>query len=87
MAKKDEKLVDEDVEAVPEEKPVKKSAEKKAAKAKKTSDADATRLAEECLVGSWGTGRDRDLRLAAAGHDPEAVRKEVYRIRGERLSS
>jgi|SRR6188768_2238663 len=61
-----------------ESKPAKK------AKKNETSDSDATSLAEECLVGSWGTGRDRDLRLAAAGHDPDAVRKEVYRIRGER---
>lgn len=75
---------DTEVEETPDEKPAAKKSEK--AKSK-TSASDATKLAEECLVGSWGTGRDRDLRLAAAGHDPDAVRKEVYRIRGERLSS
>ncbi len=46
----------------------------------------ATSIAEDILAGSqrWNTGRDRVYLLEAAGHDPEAVRKEVNRLRGAR---
>jgi hypothetical protein len=43
-------------------------------------------VAEEVLAGRWGNGRDRDERLKRAGHDPDAVRKEVYRVRSERIT-
>ena len=52
---------------------------------KKAKKSDATKIAKEVLSGEggWGTGRERDERLKKAGHDPEEVRKEVYRLRGE----
>jgi len=86
MSTKDDEIETRTLPDEPEEQAEPKKPTKKASKKEKatTSKDDATALAEECLVGSWGTGRDRDLRLAAAGHDPDAVRKEVYRIRGER---
>jgi CW_7 repeat len=69
----------------PEKKPAKKTAAKKSAA--KKSDSDVTAVAEEVLAGRWGNGRDRDERLKKAGHDPDAVRKEAYRIRGERIKN
>ncbi len=46
----------------------------------------ATSIANDILNGSrrWNTGRDRVYLLKEAGHDPEAVRKEVNRLRGAR---
>ncbi len=46
----------------------------------------ATSVAKEILSGGnrWNTGRERDEMLKSAGHDPEAVRKEVSRLRSER---
>jgi hypothetical protein len=70
-----------EVEEAP--KPKKKAAKKAA---KKTETSDVTAVAEEVLAGRWGNGRDRDERLKRAGHDPDAVRKEAYRIRGERIT-
>lgn len=57
---------------------------KKKTKAKKSG---AEAIAKEILEGrgGWGTGRERDEMLKKAGHDPEEVRKEVYRLRGEAL--
>lgn len=42
-----------------------------------------TSIAKEIVGGSqrWNSGRDRDELLKRAGHDPEAVRKEVSRLR------
>lgn len=76
----------EELAPVAEEAPKpKKKAAKKAA-AKKTETSDVTAVAEEVLAGRWGNGRDRDERLKRAGHDPDAVRKEAYKIRGERIT-
>lgn len=69
----------------------KKTVAKKESPTKPTANIsvkEATRIAEEILSAEntrWNTGRDRDELLKAAGHDPEEVRKEVTRIRGERL--
>lgn len=53
-----------------------------------STKSDVTKVAEECLAGrKWNTGRDRDELLKAAGYDPEEVRQEIYRIRGERLAN
>jgi hypothetical protein len=71
-------------EKTPKPKP-KKSASKKSPKNTETSD--VTLVAEEVLAGRWGNGRDRDERLKRSGHDPDAVRKEAYRIRGERIKN
>lgn len=56
-----------------------------APKEKKTKKSNATAIAKEILAGtgSWGTGRDRDEKLKKAGHDPNEVRQEVYRLRAE----
>jgi hypothetical protein len=35
--------------------------------------------AGEVIKGKMGTGRERDIALRAAGHDPVAVQKEVAR--------
>jgi hypothetical protein len=70
-------------EAPPAPKPKKKAAKKAA---KKSEGSDVTAVAEEVLAGRWGNGRDRDERLKRAGHDPDAVRKEVYRVRSERIT-
>lgn len=46
-----------------------------------------TEVAEEILAARhtrWNSGRERDLLLTKAGYNPEEVRREVYRIRGER---
>ena len=69
----------------------KKSAAKKApakkAAAKKV-EAEVTQtvksiedVAAESLQGKWGTGRDRDTALRAAGHDPALVSKEAAKQR------
>ena len=46
-------------------------------------DDSVTKVAEQVLRGShrWGTGRDLDERVKKAGHDPEAVRREIRRLR------
>jgi len=46
----------------------------------------ATSIAEDILAGAsrWSSGRERVELLKMSGHDPEAVRKEVNRIRGAR---
>ena len=67
-------------------KPSVEKAEGATAKPTKAESA-VTTLAQECLNGTWGTGRDRDELLKKAGHHPEAVRKEVYRLRGEQSSN
>lgn len=52
-----------------------------------SSDSSLTELATEILDNprKWPTGRERDELLKKAGHDPEEVRQEIYRIRGERI--
>jgi hypothetical protein len=47
------------------------------------TDDSVTKVSEQILRGSrrWGTGRERDIRLAKAGYDVEAVRREVRRLR------
>jgi hypothetical protein len=72
----DEETTEEETESKP-----KSSRKKKASHGK-----EVTKLAESVLDGSggWGTGRERDEQLRAAGHDPDEVRAEVVRLRGER---
>lgn len=50
-----------------------------------TTDDSVTKIAEQILRGSrrWGTGSERDARLAKAGHNVDAVRREVYRLRAQ----
>ena len=48
------------------------------APAKKSVD----ELAQEVIVGKWGNGRDRKLRMTAAGYDYKAVQKRVNEILG-----
>ncbi len=55
-----------------------------AADEKSTAPRDVTSIANKVLSGAYGTGRERDIRLKKDGHDVAAVRKEVYRLRGER---
>ena len=52
-------------------------------KSKASSKKEITRIAQECMDGMWRTGRDRDELLKMAGHDPEQVRQEFNRLRGE----
>jgi len=70
----------------------KKAAAKKAAPKAKTHQAAETGapaeglvapledVAKEVLAGKHGTGRERDISLRAAGHDPIAVQKETARV-------
>jgi hypothetical protein len=53
-----------------------------------TIDADITKVARQVLNNNrrWGTGRDRDTRLAKAGYNLDAVRREVRRLRAEGLN-
>jgi CW_7 repeat len=46
-------------------------------------DDSVVKVAAQVLRGSrrWGTGRERDIRLAKAGYDVDAVRREVQRQR------
>ena len=37
-------------------------------------------IANEVLAGKHGTGRERDIALRAAGHDPAKVQKEAARL-------
>lgn len=67
--------------------PAKKNTKKAESTDNSATENELTALARECLAGKWRTGRDRDELLRAAGHDPEAVRREVYRIRGEQLAN
>lgn len=39
-----------------------------------------TQLAKEVISGKWGTGKDREARLTAAGHDYAKVQAEVNRL-------
>jgi len=70
----------------------KRSSAKRTRKSKaKTVDASVTEVAEGIVSNGrnssrWGSGRERDEALKKAGYDPEAVRKEVVRIRGEKLT-
>lgn len=54
-----------------------------------SADEEITKVAKQILRGNrrWGTGRERDERLAKAGHNVEAVRREVYRLRAEEASN
>lgn len=36
-------------------------------------------IVDEVLRGEWGVGQDRRLRLSMAGHDPNAVQREIVR--------
>lgn len=47
------------------------------------TDDSVEKVAAQILRSSrrWGTGRDRDTRLAKAGYDVEAVRREIQRQR------
>lgn len=36
-------------------------------------------VVDEVMRGEWGVGQDRRLALAKAGHDPNAVQKEIVR--------
>ncbi len=40
-------------------------------------------IAKEVIRGKWGNDPERSKRLAAAGHDPEAVRKKVNELYGK----
>lgn len=48
------------------------------------TDDSIEKVAAQVLRNSrrWGTGRERDIRLAKAGYDLDAVRREVRRQRG-----
>jgi len=46
-------------------------------------DSDLTKVAREVLAGKWGLGVDRRRDLAEAGHDPNAVKKEIVRLLNE----
>ena len=50
---------------------------------------EVTRIAQEAVVkGSrWGSGRERDAMVRAAGHDPAAVRAEIHRIQAEQRAN
>lgn len=78
--------IDDVEELAPVEAETPKPKKKAAKKAAKKETSDVTAVAEEVLAGRWGNGRDRDERLKRAGHDPDAVRKEAYKIRGERIT-
>ena len=46
-----------------------------------TTDADSVKaVAAEVLKGKWGVGKERKIRLEAAGYDYEAVQKKVAQI-------
>ena len=48
--------------------------------AAQTPGKTVTELAKEVIAGKWGNGDDRKKRLTAAGHDYNAVQKEVNRL-------
>lgn len=53
-----------------------------ARKTKKEKEQDALDLiAQEVLDGKWGSGRERDILLSDAGHDPRKVQRSVARLR------
>lgn len=41
---------------------------------------EVTQIAREVIAGKWGTGKDRESRLTAAGHDYAKVQAEVNRL-------
>jgi hypothetical protein len=53
-------------------------------KTRKPNAKQLKKLAEQVLDGDFGSGRDRDLRLRAAGHDPDLVGAAAIKLRGER---
>lgn len=69
----------------------KKSASKKTTAKTSTGKKTATEVAEQILKGgrngrTWGSGRELDERLVAAGYDLEEVRREIYRLRAEKAA-
>lgn len=44
-----------------------------------TEEVDQDLIVDQVLKGEWGVGQDRRLRLAQAGHDPNAVQREIVR--------
>lgn len=52
----------------------------------KKASSEVTEIARQALTrGSrWGSGRERDEMVRAAGHDPAAVRDEMHRLRVEK---
>lgn len=65
----------------------KKAVKKAAAPAKKaTTEVESSPLeglAREVMSGKWNSGRERDILLREAGHDPRAIEKEVARLRSQ----
>lgn len=59
-----------------------KKVAKKTASGAKVTESDLTQIATEVLAGKHGTGRERDIALRAAGHDPVAVQRETAKLRG-----
>lgn len=45
---------------------------------------DITTIALEALNGEWGSGQDRRVNLANAGHDPKVIQAEMNRILNSR---
>lgn len=55
-------------------------------KSKKQEADELTELARACMRKNnrtWGSGRDRDRLLVAAGYDPAEVQREIARLRAE----
>lgn len=64
--------------------PAKKAAAKKVEAEEVPTLKSIEDVAAESLQGKWGTGRDRDTALRAAGHDPALVSKEAAKQRAQR---
>jgi hypothetical protein len=69
---------------MPAKKTASKTTTKKTTKAAaKKVESDLEAVAQEVLAGKHGTGRERDISLRTAGHDPLAVQREVAKLRNQ----
>jgi hypothetical protein len=73
-------MTDENVnQDPPQDPPAEEPKEKKPSKRQLQKNLRA--VAEGVISGKYGTGRERELKLVAAGHNPRQVEREVARLR------